>query len=53
MFLHRSYFIQREAKWIYHKRDLICIQAINLVEFNRDNEEYEQDQEAASGDAIT
>jgi hypothetical protein len=38
MFLHRSHFLQREAKRIYHERDLPCVQVINLVQFNRDHE---------------
>jgi hypothetical protein len=38
VFLHRSHFVQRETKRVYHERDLPCVQMINFIQFNRDHE---------------
>jgi hypothetical protein len=39
MFLHRCHLIQGESKGIYHKRNLPCVEAIPLVQFDSDDEE--------------
>jgi len=41
MFLHRCNLIQGEPKGIYHKRKLPRVEAIPLVQFDSNDEEYE------------